>query len=120
MDEANQAGTRTDPFEQRLEARGEAQVKADLDSTNDFGPDTVKARAWLNRKEASRQDEQRQAMFASVRASSEAAQVSSESAQAARRSAFWTMIAAIAAALGVLLNAAINLGWMDWARHVGP
>jgi hypothetical protein len=80
----------------------------------------VKARAWLNRKEAVRQDEQRQAMFASVRASSEAAQVSSESAQASRRSAFWTMIAAIAAALGVLLNTAINLGWMEWARHVGP
>jgi hypothetical protein len=108
----------TSRLEQQWEARGEADVKAELDSSNQAGPETAKARAWLNKKEATRQDEQRQAMFASVRASSEAAQVSRASAEASRRSAFWTMIAAIAAAAGVLLNAAINLGWMDWARHM--
>jgi hypothetical protein len=28
------------------------------------------------------------------------------------------MIAAIASALGVAVNAALNLGWLDWARHL--
>jgi hypothetical protein len=50
--------------------------------------------------------------------SKQAADASKESAAAARNSAFWTMIAAIASAVGILVNAAINLGWLDWAKHV--
>jgi hypothetical protein len=51
-------------------------------------------------------------------ASRDAANAAHTSATAARRSAFWTMIAAIAAALGVAVNAALNLGWLEWARHM--
>ncbi|MDP9646627.1 MULTISPECIES: hypothetical protein [Paraburkholderia] len=51
-------------------------------------------------------------------ASRDAANAAHTSATAARRSAFWTMIAAIASALGVAVNAALNLGWLDWARHL--
>ena len=39
--------------------------------------------------------------------------------EASRRSAFWTMIAALAATAGVLVNAAIALGWLDWLKHAG-
>jgi hypothetical protein len=28
------------------------------------------------------------------------------------------MMAALAAALGVVVNAALNLGWLEWARHI--
>jgi len=55
---------------------------------------------------------------AAASASREAADAAHTSASAARRSAFWTMIAAIASALGVAVNAALNLGWLEWARHV--
>jgi hypothetical protein len=39
------------------------------------------------------------------------------SAEALRRFAFWTMIAAIVSAPGVTMNAADTLGWLDWAKH---
>jgi hypothetical protein len=55
---------------------------------------------------------------AAASASRDAATAAHTSAQSARRSAFWTMIAAIASALGVVVNAALNLGWLDWARHI--
>jgi hypothetical protein len=55
---------------------------------------------------------------AAASASREAASAAQTSASSARRSAFWTMIAAIASALGVVVNAALNLGWLDWARHI--
>ncbi len=55
---------------------------------------------------------------AAASASRDAAAAAHTSALAARRSAFWTMIAAIASALGVLVNAALNLGWLDWATHI--
>jgi hypothetical protein len=57
---------------------------------------------------------------AAASASRDAATAAHTSALSARRSAFWTMIAAIASALGVVVNAALNLGWLDWARHVIP
>jgi hypothetical protein len=57
---------------------------------------------------------------AAASASRDAATAAHTSALSARRSAFWTMIAAIASALGVVVNAALNLGWLDWARHVVP
>jgi hypothetical protein len=57
---------------------------------------------------------------AAASASRDAATAAHTSAQSARRSAFWTMIAAIASALGVVVNAALNLGWLEWARHVVP
>ncbi|SIT39217.1 conserved hypothetical protein [Paraburkholderia ribeironis] len=55
---------------------------------------------------------------AAASASRDAATAAHTSALAARRSAFWTMIAAIASALGVVVNAALNLGWLEWARHL--
>jgi hypothetical protein len=55
---------------------------------------------------------------AAANASRDAATAAHRSARAARRSAFWTMIAALAALLGVVVNAALNLGWLEWARHV--
>lgn len=55
---------------------------------------------------------------AAASASRDAASAAHTSALIARRSAFWTMIAAIASALGVVVNAALNLGWLEWARHV--
>jgi hypothetical protein len=56
---------------------------------------------------------------AAASASRDAATAAHTSALSARRSAFWTMIAAIASALGVVVNASLNLGWLDWARHIG-
>jgi hypothetical protein len=55
---------------------------------------------------------------AAANASRDAATAAHTSARAARRSAFWTMIAALASALGVVVNAALNLGWLEWARHL--
>jgi hypothetical protein len=55
---------------------------------------------------------------AAASASRDAATAAHTSALIARRSAFWTMIAAIASATGVVVNAALNLGWLEWARHV--
>ncbi|MGF6955574.1 hypothetical protein [Paraburkholderia youngii] len=55
---------------------------------------------------------------AAASASRDAAAAAHTSARAARRSAFWTMIAALAAATGVVVNAALNLGWLEWARHL--
>ncbi|MBC8749447.1 hypothetical protein OKW43_004692 [Paraburkholderia sp. WC7.3g] len=55
---------------------------------------------------------------AAASASRDAAAGAHTSARAARRSAFWTMIAALASALGLVVNAALNLGWLEWARHV--
>jgi hypothetical protein len=55
---------------------------------------------------------------AAASASRDAASAAQTSASSARRSAFWTMVAAIASALGVVVNAALNLGWLDWARHI--
>jgi hypothetical protein len=108
----------TERFEATLEERGEASVKADLAHTNHFGADTLKVQVWLNRKEAERQDEQRQSMFASVRSAKDAAQIARESARASQRSALWTMVAAIVTVVGVALNALSSLGWLDWAKHI--
>jgi hypothetical protein len=55
---------------------------------------------------------------AAASASRDAATAAHRSARAARRSSFWTMIAALASALGVVVNAALNLGWLEWARHI--
>ncbi|BAN23033.1 hypothetical protein [Caballeronia insecticola] len=109
----------------RYEAQGEASIRADLDEAAESAesadpgtdPEAAYKRAWLRRREAGRQDEQFRAMFASVSSANDAAQLARDSAQASRRSAFWTMIAALAAAIGVLVNAAIQLGWLDWLRR---
>ncbi|WP_250451355.1 hypothetical protein [Caballeronia sp. ATUFL_M2_KS44] len=107
----------------RYEAAGEASIRADLDeapeadSADSADPETASKRAWLRTKDAARQDEQFRAMFASVSSANDAAQLARDSAQASRRSAFWTMIAALAATAGVILNAAIALGWLDWLRR---
>ncbi|SAK56038.1 hypothetical protein [Caballeronia ptereochthonis] len=99
------------------EAQGESSIRADLDESADTDPEAAYKRAWLRGKEATRQDEQFRAMFASVASANDAAQLARDSARASRRSAFWTMIAALAAASGVVLNAAIELGWLDWLRR---
>ncbi|WP_061168702.1 hypothetical protein [Caballeronia hypogeia] len=101
----------------RYEAQGEPAIRADLDESADTDPEAAFKRAWLRRKEGARQDEQFRAMFASVSSANDAAQLARDSAQASRRSAFWTMIAALAATCGVIVNAAIALGWLDWLRR---
>ena len=101
----------------RYEAAGETSVRADLDESADADPEAPFKRAWLRGKDATRQDEQFRAMFASVSSANDAAQLARDSAQASRRSAFWTMIAALAATTGVIVNAAIALGWLDWLRR---
>ena len=103
----------------RYEAAGEASIRAELDEASPADAETFAKRAWLFQKEEGRQDEQRKAMFASVAAANDAAQIARDSAEASRRSAFWTMIAALAATAGVLVNAAIALGWLDWLKHAG-
>ncbi|TCK43347.1 hypothetical protein B0G84_1677 [Paraburkholderia sp. BL8N3] len=105
----------------RYEAAGEASIRAQLEEEGSPADAEAHAkRAWLFQKEAGRQNEERRAMFASVAAANDAAQIARASAEASRRSAFWTMIAALAATLGVLVNAAIALGWLDWLRRAAP
>ncbi|SAK71293.1 hypothetical protein AWB80_03799 [Caballeronia pedi] len=116
-EEQNDAHTAREARYRRYEAAGEPSIRADLDESADTDPEAAFKRAWLRRKEASRQDEQFRAMFASVTSANDAAQLARDSAQASRRSAFWTMIAALAATLGVIVNAAIALGWLDWLRR---
>jgi hypothetical protein len=69
-------------------------------------------------KSLARMESSAQIAHAAASASRDAATAAQTSARAARRSSFWTMIAAIASALGVVVNAALNLGWLDWARHL--
>jgi len=116
-EERNDAHAAREARYRRYEAVGETSIRADLDESDDTDPEAPFKRAWLRRKEASRQDEQFRAMFASVTSANDAAQLARDSAQASRRSAFWTMIAALAATLGVIVNAAIALGWLDWLRR---
>ncbi|MDR5854416.1 hypothetical protein P9239_11930 [Caballeronia sp. LZ062] len=99
------------------EAAGEASIRADLDAAADSDPEAATKRAWLHAKDVTRQNEQFRAMFASVSSANDAARLARESADASRRSAFWTMIAALAAAAGVIVNMAIALGWLDWMRR---
>lgn len=101
----------------RYESMGEASIRAEVEATSPADAETLAKRAWLYQKEEGRQDEQRRAMFASVTAANDAATQARDSSRAARRSAFWTMIAAIAATTGVLMNAAIQLGWLDWLKR---
>jgi hypothetical protein len=86
-------------------------------------------REWMYRKQETQQaaadDERRQLSYRALAASEQssheardAALASQRSADVARRSAFWTMVAALVSLLGILVNAAVNLGWLDWARHV--
>ncbi|GAB5099884.1 hypothetical protein P9250_25855 [Caballeronia sp. LP006] len=114
--EEDHGSTREARF-RRYDAAGEASVRADLDEAATSDPEAASKRAWLHGKEVAHQDEQFRAMFASVNSANDAAQLARESAQASRRSAFWTMIAAIAATAGVIVNAAIALGWLDWLKR---
>ncbi|WP_150590651.1 hypothetical protein [Pandoraea eparura] len=58
---------------------------------------------------------------ATEEAAAASARESANAAKAAKRSAFWTMVAGIAAAVGVLLNTALSLGWLDGLkREVKP
>ncbi|WP_250499407.1 hypothetical protein [Caballeronia sp. GAWG1-5s-s] len=99
------------------EAAGEASIRAQLDAAPSADPEAAHKRAWLHAKDTARQDEQFRAMFASVSSANDAAQLARESAEASRRSAFWTMIAALAATAGVIVNLAIALGWLDSLRR---
>lgn len=54
---------------------------------------------------------------ASTKDAAEAATIARESVVAAKRSAFWTMVAAIVAALGMVFSAAATLGWLDWSKR---
>jgi len=115
-DNDNQEAVRQARY-RRYEAAGEASVRADLEEAAHADPEIASKRAWLRDKDAARQNEQFRAMFASVSSANDAAQLARESAQASRRSAFWTMIAALAATAGVIVNAAIALGWLDWLKR---
>ncbi len=50
--------------------------------------------------------------------SADTARISLEAAVAAKRSARWTMFAAIASAIGIVINALLVLGWLDWAKNI--
>ncbi len=127
--------TKNDLWKQ-WEMDGVPAARAHLESERSSPESRDWAREWMYRKfdaqQAAKSDEQRELSFRSLNASEHsseaarlsamashaAAQASERSADVARRSAFWTMIAALAALFGILLNAAINLGWMEWARHI--
>ncbi|MCC8404824.1 hypothetical protein LJ655_23620 [Paraburkholderia sp. MMS20-SJTN17] len=94
-------------FEQAQREEAQHEAAATHDDERGF------ALKSLARMEASSQIAQ-----AAASASRDAATAAHTSARAASRSAFWTMIAALASALGVVVNAALNLGWLEWARHV--
>ncbi|WP_250472216.1 hypothetical protein [Caballeronia sp. GAFFF1] len=111
VDEAREARFRS------YEAAGEASIRAQLDAAPSADPEAAHKRAWLHAKDTARQDEQFRAMFASVSSANDAAHLARESAEASRRSAFWTMIAALAATAGVIVNMAIALGWLDSLRR---
>jgi hypothetical protein len=96
------------PFCHRYLAEKDAEAKAAR---------TSEERGFALKSLAQMESSARVAQIAAS-ASRDAASAAHTSANAARRSAFWTMIAAIAAALGVAVNAALNLGWLEWARHV--
>lgn len=40
-----------------------------------------------------------------------------QAASSAKRSAFWTMTAAIVSFVGIAITAATTLGWLDWAKR---
>jgi len=40
-----------------------------------------------------------------------------QAALSAKRSASWTMMAAIVSFLGIVITAATSLGWLDWAKR---
>ena len=56
----------------------------------------------------------------SAKATQDAAAATMEAAEHARRSARWTAWAAVIATLGIALNLAQSLGWLDWAKHITP
>ena len=115
---------------------GTPAARAHIESAGSTPESRDWTREWLyhelETRQAARDDEQRELSFRSLAASEHsseaarqsaqeshsAARASQQSASIARRSAFWTMIAALASLLGVLTNAAISLGWLDWAKHV--
>jgi hypothetical protein len=117
QDEKPAAASEREARFRRYEATGEASIRAELEASSPVDDEVFAKRAWLFQKEEGRQNEQRRAMVASAAAAHDAARDARDSAQAARRSAFWTMIAALAATVGVLVNAAIALGWLDWLKR---
>jgi hypothetical protein len=127
--------TKDDLWKQWDEA-GSPAARAHIESDASSPESRDWAREWMYRKtdaeQAAKNDEQRELSFRSLRASEQsseaahlsaresraAAQASEHSATVARKSAFWTMIAALASLLGILVNAALGLGWLDWAKHI--
>jgi hypothetical protein len=127
-----------DDLWKQWDAEGAPAARAHIESAAASPESRDWAREWMYRKiEAQQQakdSEQRELSFRSLsasehsseaaresaRASHSAAEASQRSATVARWSAFWTMIAALASLLGVVVNAALNLGWLDWAKHVAP
>jgi hypothetical protein len=125
-----------DELWKQWDAQGRHAARAHIESDQSSAESRDWAREWLYRhadvEQAAQNDQQRELSFRSLRASEQsseaaqlsarashaAAQASERSATVARRSAFWTMIAALASLLGVLVNAALGLGWLDWAKHI--
>lgn len=52
-----------------------------------------------------------------VDASEQSAKGAEQAALSAKRSAFWTMIAALVSFVGIVITAATTLGWLDWAKN---
>jgi hypothetical protein len=127
--------TKDDMWKQ-WDTEGAPAVRAHIESVSASPESRDWAREWMYRKadlqQQAQDSEQRELSFRSITASEHsseaakqsalashsAAEASRRSADVARRSAFWTMIAALASLLGILVNAALNLGWLDWAKHV--
>lgn len=51
-----------------------------------------------------------------VDATEQSAKGAEQAALSSKRSAFWTMIAALVSLAGIVITAATTLGWLDWAR----
>lgn len=52
-----------------------------------------------------------------VDATEQSAKGAEQAALSSKRSAFWTMIAALVSLAGIVITAATTLGWLDWAKH---
>lgn len=118
-----------DELWKQWDTEGTPAARAHIESDRSSPESRDWTREWMYRKQETQQatadDERRQLSYRALAASEhstqearEAAMASRQSADVARRSAFWTMVAAFVSLLGILVNAAINLGWLDWARHV--
>lgn len=91
----------------KCEEMGIDLVRAKLDA-HDFGTETTHAYEWLAQRDREsreqRETEERERAERVIHAAEDSAKSSLRAAQAAKRAAFWTMIAAIGAVLSALCS----------------